>query len=90
MPTAWISPGSCGTHAPGWLNGAHPTLAEGQVTSRSASLGITAVLGPLTLKYEIAAITSCITSREPFLDTHVDFATVVLSKQLLRKMRPVI
>ena len=23
---------SCGTDAPGWLNGAHPTMAEGQVT----------------------------------------------------------
>ena len=32
MPTFCPAKGSCGTDAPGWLNGAHPTMAEGQVT----------------------------------------------------------
>ncbi|KAL9961273.1 hypothetical protein ACROYT_G030182 [Oculina patagonica] len=32
MPTTCPPKYSCNTHAPGWLNGAHPTVAEGQVT----------------------------------------------------------
>lgn len=32
MPTTCPPTHSCNTHAPGWLNGAHPTMAEGQVT----------------------------------------------------------
>ena len=32
MPTFCPPRRSCGTHVPGWLNGAHPTMAEGQVT----------------------------------------------------------
>ena len=32
MPTACLSANHCGTHAPGWLNGVHPTVGEGQVT----------------------------------------------------------
>jgi len=32
MPTTCPPKHSCGTHAPGWLNGAHPAMAEGQVT----------------------------------------------------------
>ncbi|XP_078382733.1 pancreatic secretory granule membrane major glycoprotein GP2-like [Oculina patagonica] len=31
MPTTCPPKYSCNTHAPGWLNGAHPTVAEGQV-----------------------------------------------------------
>ena len=31
MPTAPPPQLRCGTHAPGWLNGAHPTVAEGRV-----------------------------------------------------------
>ena len=32
MPITCPEKYSCGTDAPGWLNGAHPTMAEGQVT----------------------------------------------------------
>ena len=32
MPTSCIPPHRCGTHAPGWLNGAHPDEYEGKVT----------------------------------------------------------
>ena len=32
MPTLCPPKYSCGTHAPGWLNGGHPTVADGQVT----------------------------------------------------------
>ncbi|XP_078382687.1 uncharacterized protein LOC144665329 isoform X1 [Oculina patagonica] len=32
MPTSCVPAYRCGTHAPGWLNGAHPTVTEGKVT----------------------------------------------------------
>ena len=33
MPTQCVSPTRrCGTHAPGWLNGQHPSVADGEVT----------------------------------------------------------
>ena len=32
MPTSCPPKNRCGTHAPGWLNGNHPTVAEGIVT----------------------------------------------------------
>ena len=32
MPTACVPGNRCGTHAAGWLNGIHPTVAEGKVT----------------------------------------------------------
>ena len=32
MPETCPAISSCGTSAPGWLNGAHPTVAEGKVT----------------------------------------------------------
>ena len=32
MPTTCIPAAQCGTDAPGWLNGQHPTVADGQVT----------------------------------------------------------
>lgn len=32
MPTSCVPTNRCNTHAPGWLNGAHPTVADGQVT----------------------------------------------------------
>ncbi len=31
MPDKCVTTYYCGTHAPGWLNGAHPTVAEGAV-----------------------------------------------------------
>ena len=31
MPDKCVPKYHCGTHAPGWLNGAHPTVAEGSV-----------------------------------------------------------
>ena len=31
MPTSCVSTRHCGTDAPGWLNGAHPEVADGQV-----------------------------------------------------------
>ena len=31
MPDKVVPSYHCGTHAPGWLNGAHPTVAEGAV-----------------------------------------------------------
>ncbi|KAL9960980.1 hypothetical protein ACROYT_G029852 [Oculina patagonica] len=34
MATSCVPINRCGTHAPGWLNGAHPTLAEGVVIRR--------------------------------------------------------
>ena len=32
MPTSCVPAYSCGTHSTGWLNGAHPTVADGKVT----------------------------------------------------------
>ena len=32
MPESCVATWRCGTHAPGWLNGKHPTEAEGIVT----------------------------------------------------------
>ena len=32
MPTTCVPAYRCGTHAPGWLNGVNPTVADGQVT----------------------------------------------------------
>ncbi|XP_078382666.1 uncharacterized protein LOC144665310 isoform X2 [Oculina patagonica] len=32
MATTCVATGRCGTHAPGWLNGAHPTVEEEQAT----------------------------------------------------------
>jgi len=32
MPTSCVPSNRCNTHAPGWLNGDHPTVAEGLVT----------------------------------------------------------
>ena len=34
MPTSCPPIYSCGTYAPGWLNGGHPTVADGQVTRK--------------------------------------------------------
>ena len=34
MPTSYVSIERCGTHASGWMNGAHPTVAEGKVTRK--------------------------------------------------------
>ena len=34
MPTSCVPKRRCGTHAPGWLNGSHPTIREGIVTRR--------------------------------------------------------
>ena len=35
MATSCVPTNHCGTHAPGWLNGVHPTVAEGQVTRQA-------------------------------------------------------
>ena len=32
MPTSCVSERTCGTHAPGWMSGAHPTVDDGKVT----------------------------------------------------------
>ncbi|CAH3172799.1 unnamed protein product, partial [Porites evermanni] len=34
MPTFCVPTRRCGTHAPGWLNGSHPSVREGVVTRR--------------------------------------------------------
>ena len=34
MATSCVDPHRCGTHSTGWLNGAHPTVDEGQVTRK--------------------------------------------------------
>ena len=34
MPTYCVPKLRCGTHAPGWLNGSHPSVKEGIVTRR--------------------------------------------------------
>ena len=31
MPTTCVHKGKCGTSYPGWLNGIHPTVADGEV-----------------------------------------------------------
>lgn len=35
MATSCVQTGRCGTHAPGWLDGAHPTVDEGKVTRKA-------------------------------------------------------
>ena len=35
MATSCLEINRCGTHAPGWLNGTHPTVDEGQVTRKA-------------------------------------------------------
>ena len=35
MATSCLGDNSCGTHAPGWLNGIHPTVNEGQVVRQA-------------------------------------------------------
>ena len=35
MATSCVPTNHCGTHAPGWLNGAHPTATDGQVTRQA-------------------------------------------------------
>ena len=32
MPTSCVPTNRCNTHSPDWLNGAHPTVADGKVT----------------------------------------------------------
>ena len=34
MSTSCVSERRCGTHATGWMNGAHPTVADGMVTRK--------------------------------------------------------
>lgn len=34
LPTSCVPRYRCGTHAPGWLNGAHPKVTDGKVTRR--------------------------------------------------------
>ncbi|XP_048579921.1 neurogenic locus notch homolog protein 1 isoform X13 [Nematostella vectensis] len=34
MPTSLVPINRCGTHAPGWMEGSHPTVAEGIVTRK--------------------------------------------------------
>ena len=34
MPTSCAPKNRCGTHAPGWLDGSHPSVREGIVTRR--------------------------------------------------------
>lgn len=34
MPTSCVPQYHCGTDAPGWLNGLHPSVAEGKVTRK--------------------------------------------------------
>ena len=34
MPTSCVSKNRCGTHATGWMNGAHPTVVDGKVTRK--------------------------------------------------------
>ncbi len=34
IATTCVPEGSCGTHATGWMNGAHPTVAEAKVTRK--------------------------------------------------------
>ena len=34
MPTSCVPKNRCGTRAPGWMNGVHPTVAEGKVTRK--------------------------------------------------------
>lgn len=34
LPTTCVAKNHCGTHAPGWMQGSHPTQAQGIVTRR--------------------------------------------------------
>ena len=34
MPTSCVPKHRCGTYATGWMNGAHPTVAQGMVTRK--------------------------------------------------------
>ena len=79
MATSCVQPYSCGTHSTGWLNGAHPTVNEGQVTRPTASAGAaTAALGPSILKCVTVAISIFITSIRLHRSTRAIFATVAL------------
>ena len=34
MPTSCVPENRCGTHAPGWMNGVHPSVRDGKVTRK--------------------------------------------------------
>lgn len=91
IPEKCIPINRCGTRAPGWLNGKHPTVDEGIVNRKFVIIGTaTAVIGKTTSRSETAVITLCISYRSHRLAHCVTVATVGQRYLWIPLQRPLI